>query len=257
MLPAGFYESERAVAEYLLFHYGDENTALPWEFGPSSALHFPERCVALAFETAEMPPVGVAPRALDVGCAVGRASFELSRHCREVVGVDRSQRFIEAARHLREHGRLPFRVVEHGTLERTVLARVPDDCHPERVRFETGDALALDPGLGEFEVILAANLLDRVPAPATLLRHLASRLTPNGRLVLTSPYTWLDEFTPRQEWLSGTGPSPLDRIGAVLEPLGLRRLTRADVPFLLREHARKFQWSVAELSIWVAGAGAA
>jgi hypothetical protein len=26
---------------------------------------------------------------------------------------------------------------------------------------------------------------------------------------------------------------------------------RKDLPFLIREHARKFQWSVAEATIWI------
>jgi hypothetical protein len=29
---------------------------------------------------------------------------------------------------------------------------------------------------------------------------------------------------------------------------------RVDVPFLIREHARKFQWSEAELTVWRKGA---
>jgi len=34
-------------------------------------------------------------RALDLGCAVGRSSFELAREYQEVVGIDISQTFID------------------------------------------------------------------------------------------------------------------------------------------------------------------
>jgi 2-polyprenyl-3-methyl-5-hydroxy-6-metoxy-1,4-benzoquinol methylase len=35
-------------------------------------------------------------RALDIGCAVGRSSFELARNFKEVVGIDFSHRFVLA-----------------------------------------------------------------------------------------------------------------------------------------------------------------
>lgn len=248
MPTSGYYESDRAVAEYLLFHYGDDAISLPWAFGPASALGFPRRCVERVMADASSGPSN--RRALDAGCAVGRSAFELSRHFGEVVGIDASRRFIEAARHLQTHLRLPFRVLEQGSVEKTALAQVPAGSAPDRVRFDVGDALQLAGDLGSFDLILAANLLDRVPSPTELLRHLGSRVRPGGRLALTSPYTWLAEYTPPQEWLSGPGPAPLERIGAVLKPLGFQLALREDVPFLLREHARKYQWSVAELSVW-------
>jgi 2-polyprenyl-3-methyl-5-hydroxy-6-metoxy-1,4-benzoquinol methylase len=39
---------------------------------------------------------------LDVGCAVGGASFELARHFREVVGIDFSRAFVQAAKLMKE-----------------------------------------------------------------------------------------------------------------------------------------------------------
>ncbi|MCC6234126.1 MAG: putative 4-mercaptohistidine N1-methyltransferase [Verrucomicrobiales bacterium] len=243
-----YYDSDRAVAEYLLFHYADDEILLPWPTGPRDALHFPQRCVSEGLVTELLPRES---RALDAGCAVGRAAFELSKVCHEVIGLDASSRFIEAAHHLKQHGRLPFRLLEQGTTERTASASPPPGARPERVRFEVGNALALNPALGTFDLILAANLLDRVPSPADLVRHLASRLRPGGQLILTSPYTWLEEYTPSHAWLSGSHRSPLGQISDLLEPAGLRLHHRADLPFLIREHARKFQWSVAELSTWV------
>ena len=92
-----FYETERALSEYLLFHYGTPAQVLPWSFGPAAALNYPVRCVSECIEVARLP---AQPRALDLGCAVGRSTFELARHCGEVIGIDYSPRFIEVARHL-------------------------------------------------------------------------------------------------------------------------------------------------------------
>ncbi len=244
---AGFYETNRAVDEYLLFHYGEDELVMPWPEGPHGALQFPERCVTdcLAPSHAATPPHG---RALDLGCAVGRASFELARFHLEVVGIDASSRFIAAAQQLQTVGELAYRVVREGSSTLSALARVPAHLPRERVRFETGDALALRADLGAFDVVLAANLLDRVPRPRAFLATLPGLVRPGGTLVLTSPYTWLEEYTPRDEWL---GREDCATSAALAELLpDFRLIRRLDLPFVIREHARKFQWSVAEATVW-------
>ena len=55
------YETERAVSEYLLFHYGTPEQVLPWPFGPSAALDYPVRCVTACLQIGGLPPQ---PRAL-------------------------------------------------------------------------------------------------------------------------------------------------------------------------------------------------
>jgi len=72
MNPPDFYETERALAECLLFHYGSAEQILPWTFGPVGALNDPVRCVSECLQIGGLP---AQPRALDLGCAVGRATF--------------------------------------------------------------------------------------------------------------------------------------------------------------------------------------
>lgn len=247
---ADFYATDRALAEYLLFHYGTEELTLPWTMGPGDALDFPRRCVdeCLVPDAWTESPVHDR-RGLDLGCAVGRGTFALAPYCGEVLGIDFSAKFIGAAKHLLERGHLDFPVVMEG--DRTVTARAVRPEYPAaaRVNFEVGDALNLRPDLGSFDVILAANLLDRVREPRRLLRSLPALLRPGGQLILTSPYTWLEEYTPRDAWLVDAGGRPTREVIATELP-ELRLLRRLDLPFLLREHARKFQWSVAEATVW-------
>ena len=56
----------------------------------------PVRCARWLLDAAHEYGVPTG-RALEVGCAVGRASFELARGYREVLGVDLSRAFIDAA----------------------------------------------------------------------------------------------------------------------------------------------------------------
>ena len=42
----------------------------------------------------------------------------------------------------------------------------------------------------------------------------------------------------------------LETLRAVLEP-HFTMVRTLDLPFLIREHARKFQWSVAQATVWI------
>src|SRR5690349_9821624 len=83
--PMNPYETDKLLNEYLLFHYGSAEDILPWPDGPRGALDYAVRCVSECVDGAALGP---GTRALDVGCAVGRSSFELARLCGEVIGVD-------------------------------------------------------------------------------------------------------------------------------------------------------------------------
>ena len=86
----GFYDTSKSLSEYLLFHYGKPAEVLPWCFGPSDALGYPIRCVSKCVATERLPAHA---RALDLGCAVGRPTFELARHCTNAIGIDLSDSF--------------------------------------------------------------------------------------------------------------------------------------------------------------------
>jgi putative 4-mercaptohistidine N1-methyltranferase len=233
------YETEKLVSEYLLFHYGTAADILPWEQGPASALGFPAR-IASRFSDGEVE------RSLDLGCAVGRSSFELSRSSREVVGIDYSQAFIDAADGIKGTGAARISRLEEASLESQVEVRLPDGVCPGRVSFEQGDAMDLRGDLGTFDRVLAANLLCRLREPAKLLARLPELVKPGGELVLTTPCTWLEEFTPPGNW---PGDGTFEWLKNALSG-DFELLAKHDEPFLIRETARKFQWTVAMLTRW-------
>jgi putative 4-mercaptohistidine N1-methyltranferase len=245
-----YYDSDRAISEYLLFHYGGYESRLPQSL--ADGLNFPARCVSECLDTARLPPQA---RALDLGCAVGRSSFELARHCAQVLGIDFSARFISVASQLRDNGSFSFNYIEEGELTRLHRAVVPPEIDRSRVNFEQGDAVRLRSGLGMFDVVLMANLIDRVNDPARCLEQLPGLLKPGGQLVITSPYTWLPEYTPRENWLGGLmrdgqPVQTFDALKKILTPhFELSR--RQDLSFVIREHTRKFQLGFAEATVWI------
>ena len=90
------YESDLLRDWYLLFHYGSAEEILDGiGFDPKG---LPARCLEFPVTTVEAAGL-TAPveRALDLGCAVGRSTFELSRLANEVIGIDFSASFIRVA----------------------------------------------------------------------------------------------------------------------------------------------------------------
>lgn len=245
---AKLYETDKLLNEYLLLHYGKAEQVLPWSFGPADALEFPARCV-----TERIRPVESA-RALELGCSVGRACFELSVFCDEVVGVDLSESFIRQARELKRLGEGHFEMELEGELKRREPFTLEASFRPDRVEFEVGDATALRSDIGRFDIVLACNVLCRVPDPQALLRQTPELVKPGGQLLITSPYTWSKEHTPKRFWLggfehNGQAVRSLDTIKRQLDP-SFELSEVVDMPFLIREHSRKFQWSVAQASLW-------
>lgn len=237
------YESDKLLAEYLLFHFGGACEILPpdrdWPAGMHDALDFAVRTPG-HFSSATVA------RGLDLGCAVGRSAFEMSRTCREVTGIDFSHAFIRAAETLRGGGAVRYERREEAAAATSLTASAPQGIDGSKLRFLQGDAMNLPAGLGVFDRVHAANLLCRLPQPIKLLDRLPDLVRPGGELVLATPCTWLEEFTPAENWPPGT---TFDWLMEVLYP-AFELVRSTDEPFLIRETARKFQWTQSMVTVW-------
>lgn len=249
-----YYHSDQGLSEYLLFHYGKPEEVLPYPFGPRDALGYPVKSVYALLDPARWEK-DRARRALDLGCAVGRSSFELTRYADEVVGIDTSSRFIAAAQTLQAEGGLPYAFQVEGQIRQDAVAEVPRDIDRSRVTFQVGDAMNLGKNIGAFDIVHMANLIDRLPDPARCLRQLPGIVHPGGQLLLLSPYTWMQAYTPEDAWIGGRTidgkpRTSLEGLRDMLDDDFTLDLT-LDLPFLIREHARKYQWSVAQGTRWI------
>ena len=245
-MPEAMYETDTAVSQYCEAHYGQGHFDVP---------NFPSRVAAACFQFTQ----GRARRkALDLGCAVGRASFELAKAFEQVTGIDFSARFIRVALQLKEKGNAHYELVEEGDVVSYHEARLADfglDGVAQRVEFFQGDATNLKPQFTDYDLILAANLLDRLYDPRRFLETIHERLKPGGILVITSPYTWLEEFTKKENWLGGFRRAgepcmTFDTMRELLGPHFILRDTPRDVEFVIRETRRKFQHTIAEMTAW-------
>lgn len=239
------YETDTLVAQYLDFQYG------PTHFGVAN---YAKTLADLASELCSNHQ-----RALDIGCATGRASFELARHFQHVDGVDYSARFIDVALSLASQDSFRYAVPLEGDLVEYWEARLSSHQlgteQAERIHFSQGDACNLKPKYDHYDLVLAANLIDRLREPARFLRDIAPRLRSGGLLVLTSPYTWLTEYTPKANWLggireNGEALSTYQALQRLLAEEFEEHCPPRDVPFVIRETARKYQHTMAQLTVW-------
>jgi len=244
--PEAMYESDGAVAQYCDAHFGPDKFGVP---------NFPATLAGIC-----VAAMGDRPkrRALDLGCAVGRASFELAKAFDFVTGIDFSARFIRIAYQLQEKGSIHYQLPEEGEIVSFHEQRLADFGLAglgSKIEFFQGDAHNLKPQFSDYDLVLAANLLDRLYDPARFLALIRERINPGGLLVLASPYTWLEEFTKKEHWIGGVrrAGEPFTTLEGLQEQLGAHfRMVGEprDVPFVIRETARKFQHTVSQLTIW-------
>ena len=127
--------------------------------------------------TVDFDRLGLQPgeRVLDLGCGAGRHAFEMYRRGADVIAFDQDADELAAVRDMfaamRAAGEAPAGA-EADTLE--------------------GDALSLPFADGEFDRVVAAEILEHIPADVQAIDELARVLRPGGTVAVTVP-RWLPE----------------------------------------------------------------
>lgn len=246
--PGSSYDATRQhLSTYAWDHYGDldpEEKGAPGNHCPGSVRSVLHRGLELAGEIPEGP-------ILDLGCAVGRTTFELAQTGRPVVGVDLGYAMLRlAARTLRQRRvRYPRRRVGLVYDRRDFVFQYL--VNEKDLDFWACDALALPFPPGTFAAVVGLNVLDCVQSPHDLLAALPRLLAPGGKAILSTPYDWSPAATPVEAWLGGhsqrgeTAGASEPVLRALLTPgahpasiEGLRIVAESSVPWRVRLHER-------------------
>jgi len=120
-------------------------------------------------------PVGPGDRVLDLGCGAGRHAFEALRRGATVVALD-----ADAAE---------LRGVQEMAAAMHAAGEVPAGA---QARTACADATAMPFPDGAFDRVIAAEVLEHIPADQRALQEIARVLRPGGQLAVTVP-AWLPE----------------------------------------------------------------
>ncbi len=239
------YETDQLLVQYCEFHYGDEYFGVP---------NFPKSCIKATEKV--ISSLAKREKALDLGCSLGRSSIELSKYFDEVVGLDYSARFIEKAQRILNEGKLYYHLPTEGDLSLPIERTVDFSEVRGKIEFYQADACNLSLKFNNFDFIFAGNLIDRLYSPEDFLKNIHNHLNAKGVLILTSPYTWLEEYTPKTKWIGGYRDSSGEKfttyegLHKILNINFEEILPPKDIPFVIRETQRKYQHTVAQMTLW-------
>jgi 5-histidylcysteine sulfoxide synthase/putative 4-mercaptohistidine N1-methyltranferase len=240
------YETDELVSQYCEFHYGDECFNTP---------NFPKAIAQLALQAVSE---GAKGKALDIGCSVGRTAFEIADVFESVDALDFSARFVQVGAQMQEKGRILYERAEEGelvTFQERTLAELGLNGDYSKINFLQQDATNMKPLFTGYDLVIAANLIDRLNDPARFLQEIPKRMNTGGILLIASPYTWLEEFTPKEKWLGGfkrdgEPVTTLDGLHAELDEAFLQIGNPVKVPFVIRETMHKHQHTLSEVTLW-------
>lgn len=144
--------------------------------------------------------------ALDIGCAVGRLSFELSKTHGRVIGIDNSPVFIRKAREILKRKRVDFEMILEGHISERRHCDASKDWDFSGVDFIVADALALPFKEKDFSTVAAVNVLEKVPEPLQHLKEIDRVLCKeNAMFLFSDPFSWDEAFSSPELWLGGNG----------------------------------------------------
>jgi len=240
-----YYEKDEIISQYCEFHFGDEYLGVP---------NFTKKIAQIANKYAINKN-----SVLDIGCSVGRASFELAKEFKNVTGIDFSARFVQVAQTLKDQRVLRYEKKIEGDIteakEITLKSLELENVDLDRLEFWQGDACNLKPHFKNYDMIIGINLLDRLYDPKLFLEDIAKRLNKDGIFIVGSPFTWSDEYVEKEHWLGGKveNHKPIysyDTLAQILDKEFSLVEGPFDVEFVIQEHIRKYQHTFSKFSVW-------
>lgn len=238
------YESDELVSQYCEFQYGETHFGVE-NFAISTARIASQYAINKG-------------KALDLGCATGRATYELAKVFDQVEGIDFSVRFVQVGAKLKEDGYVAFSTKQEGELlenKKVTIEELGYENLKDKVSFWQGDACNMKPNFHSYDLIMATNLIDRLYNPRLFLDTIDERLNEEGVLVITSPYTWQESSTAKEFWLGGfenENKEEVKTLDSLKHILGdkFELIHTQDLEFVIKETKRKYQHTISEVSVW-------
>eukprot|EP01080_Neovahlkampfia_damariscottae_P005647 gene5647-9463_t len=199
-------------------------------------------------------------RGLDLGCSVGRLSFELAREFKFVIGIDLIN-LIQHCHQLRNHNKLCY-TLKNGEFENIHDVNFDTKTlqNTQFIQFEFSnlpkthvDAEGNSMDLSHFEVVSCINLIERVREPKNVLKQIQDIQKKGDYLFLSSSYSWDFNVTKIENCIQtkNVNAEKKDPISILKRCLSNYELVEtSDILLVQRSNDRKFELVNCELSIW-------
>ncbi|WP_426359821.1 5-histidylcysteine sulfoxide synthase [Pseudocolwellia sp. HL-MZ19] len=198
-------------------------------------------------------------KCLDLGCSVGRTSFELSTAFKHVDGVDFSARYIQHGVQLQNNENVRYTVKNEGEIvefKEISLAKLSltPSADAGTIHFSQGDAANLKAKYAHYDVILAQHVLEQSYDPALFLASVHQRLNENGLLIVASDYHFDESITAKNKWIGGikVNGENLTGFDGLTEQLSanFNLLEEQNIPRVLLNNQREFVVSNIHFTVW-------
>ncbi len=178
-LNKNFYESDESISSYCDLYYGKDNLYTNYVDLLRPYLKDLKNS-----------------KALDLGCCVGRTSFELAKIYDEVLGIDFSANYINIGVKLKLYDFVNYKIKkENKTFEERAISLKDFDLEKvkDKVSFMQGDACNLKEIYKDFNLIFYSSLIDKLYYPKKFLEDVSRRINKNGFFVFLSSHNWFNE----------------------------------------------------------------
>ena len=174
-----FYESDESISSYCDLYYGKDNLYTNYVDLLKPYLKDLKNS-----------------KALDLGCCVGRTSFELAKIYDEVLGIDFSANYINIGVKLKLYDFVNYKIKKQDkTFEERAISLKDFDLEKvkDKVSFMQGDACNLKEIYKDFNLIFYSSLIDKLYYPKKFLEDVSRRINKNGFFVFLSSHNWFNE----------------------------------------------------------------
>lgn len=178
-LNKNFYESDESISSYCDLYYGKDNLYT----------NYVDLLIPYLKDLKNS-------KALDLGCCVGRTSFELAKIYDEVLGIDFSANYINIGVKLKLYDFVNYKIKkEDKTFEERAISLKDFDLEKvkDKVSFMQGDACNLKEIYKDFDLIFYSSLIDKLYYPKKFLEDVSRRINKNGFFVFLSSHNWFYE----------------------------------------------------------------
>ncbi|MFD2167904.1 5-histidylcysteine sulfoxide synthase [Thalassotalea euphylliae] len=246
IIPVNKFENNTDVCQQLSSHYG------------KGALGFKNYQVALAEKVKHWLSKYDAKKTklLDLGCCVGRTSFELSPLFLHVDGVDFSARYIQHGVQLQTGEKVRFETINEGDIVDYHEVSLSDlgITSADNIAFSQGDASNLKAVFNGYDVVIAQQVLEKCYDPKEFMKEATSRINKSGLLVLASDYQFNNEVAMKEKWLGGIKVNGENVFGFdgvnLLLANTFELLEETELPQVVATTKRNFKVSNKHISIW-------